>query len=183
MNTIDLIGAELEYWTMQAERTSRDACRTSAGGLFLWSVSGSLNGSPTRIPNYSVDWSSAGPIIERERIALTWREDHWSASVQGTTTGPCVTVEVVGPTPLVAAMRAYVLSRLGTTVSDGLAPCISSAGNYRVKLATAADEEAMKDLRNARSGHSTLPPSARPLEDASLLGRDQSRPDERLETR
>jgi nuclear transport factor 2 (NTF2) superfamily protein len=50
----------------------------------------------------STNWAHTGPIIERERISLDWDDDagQWYAQVGHST--EC------GPTPLVAAMRAYV---------------------------------------------------------------------------
>jgi len=54
----------------------------------------------------STDWSQGGPIIEREKITLDVFEDGvWVASEYQE-----------GPTPLVAAMRCYVASKLGDTV-------------------------------------------------------------------
>lgn len=62
------------------------------------------------ICNYSTDWAQAGPIIERERIAIDFDGDNWCAS---TNTKPLANY---APTPLVAAMRAYVASKLGDVV-------------------------------------------------------------------
>ena len=57
----------------------------------------------------STDWAQAGPIIERERICLLDQGgDYWQA-LWGWK-------EAFAPTPLVAAMRAYVASRLGDEV-------------------------------------------------------------------
>jgi hypothetical protein len=58
----------------------------------------------------STDWSQGGPIIERERIQTAytkqgWRAEGWSYI--------CVSY---GPTPLIAAMRCYVASKLGDAV-------------------------------------------------------------------
>lgn len=53
--------------------------------------------------NPSHDWRDGGPLIERERISLTERVDHWVADVRG--------ASEIGPTPLIAAMRAYAASR------------------------------------------------------------------------
>lgn len=58
----------------------------------------------------STDWTQGGPIIEREGINLS--------SVAGITwcaDGP-VSVGFYGPTPLIAAMRCYVASKLGNEV-------------------------------------------------------------------
>ena len=72
---------------------------------------------------HSTDWSFGGPVIEREQITLDLTDvlfDHdtdaailldkpeWWASI-GEVTGR-------GPTPLVAAMRCFVVSRLGDEV-------------------------------------------------------------------
>ena len=59
--------------------------------------------------NPSGDWMQGGPIIERERINL-WNEGYdWEASLYGEHI-------VWGQTPLVAAMRCYVASKLGDEV-------------------------------------------------------------------
>ena len=68
---------------------------------------------------YSSNWSFGGPIIEREEIQLaTERGGEWVASIPRA-------VEIgdyrkycfkTGPTPLIAAMRCYVVSKLGEEV-------------------------------------------------------------------
>jgi hypothetical protein len=60
----------------------------------------------------STDPSQAYPIIEREKIATDPDADdgQWAASTRD---APCYWV---GPTPLVAAMRCYVASKLGDAV-------------------------------------------------------------------
>lgn len=55
----------------------------------------------------STDWAQGGPIIEREEIAIDYDPDVWNAAMYGE---PCY---LSGPTPLVAAMRCYVASKLG----------------------------------------------------------------------
>lgn len=60
----------------------------------------------------STDWAQGGPIIEREHIGtyhFVLPEDGWAASVFD---DPIY----VGPTPLIAAMRCYVASKLGDEV-------------------------------------------------------------------
>lgn len=63
----------------------------------------------------SSDWSLAGPIIEREKIDTLAHLIHgqWVAVYVVTGEEPW---EFRGPTPLIAAMRCYVASRLGDTV-------------------------------------------------------------------
>lgn len=57
----------------------------------------------------STDWAQAGPIIEQERIRLdprgVWVAGHDSSND-----------EYLGPTPLIAAMRCYVASKLGDEI-------------------------------------------------------------------
>jgi hypothetical protein len=59
---------------------------------------------------YSTNWSQGGPIIEREMIDLMYvaKDNDWIAS----RTMPWNH----GPTPLIAAMRCYVASKLGDEV-------------------------------------------------------------------
>lgn len=59
----------------------------------------------------SKNWAHGGPIIERERILLFTAGDEWLAKVNllASNLG-------AGPNPLVAAMRAYVASKLGDTL-------------------------------------------------------------------
>ena len=61
--------------------------------------------------HYSTDWAQGGPIIKREHITLRCYTDAlWDASI-----GRLDYVEG-GPTPLIAAMRCYVASKLGDEV-------------------------------------------------------------------
>ena len=61
--------------------------------------------------DYSTDWAKGGPIIEREGIDLKRITDVlWDAHMNN------VNFYEDGPTPLVAAMRCYVASKLGDTI-------------------------------------------------------------------
>ena len=79
--------------------------------------------------NPTTDWAQGGPIIEREKIGVWWAthyvdEDgveygnHWYAEVGCTDENAdsryCGVAD--GPTPLIAAMRCYVASKLGDEV-------------------------------------------------------------------
>ena len=66
--------------------------------------SGSLRFCP------STDWAQGGPIVERERIRLESRGIWCAAHDTHEWT------ESTGPTPLIAAMRCYVASKLGDEV-------------------------------------------------------------------
>lgn len=68
----------------------------------------------------SIAWEHGGPIIERERITIKSREDEagwldWCAYVGA---NPVNALTFYGPTPLIAAMRAYVSSKFGAEVHD-----------------------------------------------------------------
>jgi hypothetical protein len=81
-----------------------------------WAVTMAENwaGADFEVKPYSTDWAQGGPIIEREKIRLdtTWNceDGYWSARMD--TVGGWW----LGDTPLIAAMRCYVVSRLGDTV-------------------------------------------------------------------
>ena len=57
----------------------------------------------------STDWAQGGPIIEREGLTLTHQTDKWAAQTD-------CDLFSYGPTPLIAAMRCYVASKLGEIV-------------------------------------------------------------------
>ena len=65
----------------------------------------------------STDWSQGGPIIEREKISTQELDGIWSAffcdKLFEEDNSECWRD---GPTPLIAAMRCYVASKLGDTV-------------------------------------------------------------------
>lgn len=71
---------------------------------------------------YSTDWSQGGPIIEREKIDLCWSPGRTACMATISVLWPkeldcglrCVSM--VGPTPLIAAMRCFVASKLGDEV-------------------------------------------------------------------
>jgi hypothetical protein len=57
---------------------------------------------------FSTDWAQGGPIIEQEGIDI-YQSGVWVAEMDGKHT-------TEGPTPLIAAMRCYVASKLGNEV-------------------------------------------------------------------
>jgi hypothetical protein len=63
--------------------------------------------------DYSTDWSQGGPIIQRENICL-WSEGYdWEAKIS---VGFGEWLVEWDESPLVAAMRCYVASKLGDDV-------------------------------------------------------------------
>lgn len=79
-------------------------------------------------PQYSLRWADGGEIIDRERVELLYygkdgvaiTGNPWEAQIGNDThyidQGPGDAIG--GPTPLVAAMRAYVTSKFGEEVPD-----------------------------------------------------------------
>ena len=63
----------------------------------------------------STDWAQGGPIIEREKIGFKYTGTglEFVAWVNGEL---CTAHDQYGPTPLIAAMRCYVASKLGDEV-------------------------------------------------------------------
>ena len=59
--------------------------------------------------NYSTQWVLGGPIIEREKLTIEWTGEDWMAFIRHDE-------EFFGPTPLIAAMRCYVSSKLGDEI-------------------------------------------------------------------
>jgi hypothetical protein len=67
------------------------------------------------LAQYSTNWAQGGPIIEREKIStVAWYRDghliEWSSKIEGSD------IKQFGPTPLVAAMRCFIASKLGDEV-------------------------------------------------------------------
>jgi hypothetical protein len=81
------------------------------GAALDWAVAMAENwaGADFEIKPYSTDWAQGGPIIERERITPEWTGEDWMAYIKHDE-------EVFGSTPLIAAMRCYVASKLGDEV-------------------------------------------------------------------
>jgi hypothetical protein len=100
----------MEYKVAELEGELLDAAVAKANE----DPTGDVNPGTPRVPlAYSTDWEYGGPIIERERIELhTGSADHpyWEAICGAQD------VQAGGPTPLIAAMRAYVASKFGETV-------------------------------------------------------------------
>lgn len=82
------------------------------GPALDWAVTKIETGQPYLVAfKYSTDWAQGGPIIEREGIE-TYRHkalEMWAAR--------CDENVRYGPTPLIAAMRCFVASKLGDDVT------------------------------------------------------------------
>ena len=115
MKTSELTDAALDWAVAKCEGATNLRHDTVA----TWWVD--LNGEPRALSSGwsprqswhpSTNWAQGGPIIEREGISLgahldgeEWlARDYWGMSEQS------------APTPLIAAMRCYVASKLGDNI-------------------------------------------------------------------
>lgn len=119
MKTAELSGAALDWAVSQCEEN---------GGIWYESDRDAVPFTP------STDWAQGGPIIERERIDLNRFSGQWAARLwagwrdieypQGSAEHAAAyrsrkisqSIEQLGPTALVAAMRLYVASKLGDEI-------------------------------------------------------------------
>ena len=94
MKTSELTGAALDWAVAKCEKN--------------WAF------EPDGCDSYSTDWQLGGPIIEKEGITVWARRDEWTGE------NWCAYIrydeEEFGTTPLIAAMRCYVASKLGDDV-------------------------------------------------------------------
>lgn len=103
VKTSELSGAQLDWAVAQAEEQE---VKFEDGELCL--PSSYFKDGDSYKP--SEDWAQGGPIIEREKIDVYFERDLlWVGA-------PQKGVEYRGPTPLVAAMRCFVASKLGEEV-------------------------------------------------------------------
>lgn len=115
IETKDLTGAALDWAVAQASHGMRTQQIKAGGPVHIVRMSGACDPLPY---SPSTDWSQAGPIIEREGISLVAPSNHWPdwRALYDHGLGGSAAREVSGPTPLVAAMRCYVASKLGASV-------------------------------------------------------------------
>lgn len=125
IKTIEMTGAALDWAVAKAEGMDIDGpsviiCKVYRDDEGLeWVV----QWEPT------TNWAQGGPIIERENISVNrythsevtesgqeiYRKDGWTAFT--TATAYWMTPKrAYGPTPLIAAMRCYVMSRFGDEI-------------------------------------------------------------------
>jgi hypothetical protein len=111
IKTSELTGAALDWAVAKCEQTAGMNIREGYGGSLLV-VDANDFGAPAA---YSTNWAQGGPIIEREGINLFQRKRiatpgwPWLAYT-------AAHLEQEGTTPLIAAMRCYVASKMGETV-------------------------------------------------------------------
>ena len=109
MKVVDAIGAQLDWMVAKCE-----------GDEFVAAPGVNGIGMEYEATRYSTNWAQGGPIIEREGInvgrhewmgpsmeVISWSAERYATEKPG---------KQIGPTPLIAAMRAYVTSKLGDEV-------------------------------------------------------------------
>lgn len=111
-----LEGAELDLLVAKIEKLS--PIENEPEGYFYWEQ----DGNPVSGWYYpSQDWSQGGPLIEKYQIETSIGNSEsliWRAHIINYV--PCISSEIlaneVGPTPLIAAMRALVASVYGDEI-------------------------------------------------------------------
>jgi hypothetical protein len=124
--TAELFGPELDAAVAMAEGHQIEHVRAiGIGSKMTGWYETQEHGSKRRVAPASTDWSIGGPIIEREKMllmplvegfhAVIERPEDY-ASVQWGWNEIRIEGAVPAPTMLIAAMRAFVASKLGDTV-------------------------------------------------------------------
>jgi len=111
VKTSELQGAALDWMVAK--------CEGEVGRIELEQVNGVWAVAVPELGCYyepSTDWGQGGPIIERERIGVAYARGCWLAHPDRAGYPDCNTPYFFGETPLIAAMRCYVASRLGDEV-------------------------------------------------------------------
>jgi len=105
MKTAELTGAALDWAVAKCE-----------GEKFRWQPEYDCIGQEYDAHHYSTDWAQGGPIIELGRICIDIGHDGvWLAYTKQNYEDDKEFMHA-GPTPLIAAMRCFVASRLGDEV-------------------------------------------------------------------
>ena len=113
MRTADLTGAALDWAVAKCEF---DGCEDWDGTLSGVDAVSDMQGGTF---NPSTDWAQGGTIIEREEISLS--RDFYTGRVEWAAWTPAPFRDDAeafgyGTTPLIAAMRCYVASKLGDEI-------------------------------------------------------------------
>ena len=114
VKTYELSGTALDWAVAKCEGyVSRGACKADRRRVLIPHPDG---GGQFYRP--SVDWGQGGPIIDREAHNLFKHNGgtEWCAACNVPREGYTAIVTADGPTPLIAAMRCYVASKLGEEV-------------------------------------------------------------------
>jgi hypothetical protein len=114
MKTNELTGAALDWAVAKCEGLLAFGWEDDMG---LLKITFSTGETEYFIP--TMKWEQGGPIIEREGTNLICWSFHsmpWKATIEGGTDAGVDLYVEHGPTPLIAAMRCYVASKLGDEI-------------------------------------------------------------------
>ena len=112
MKTSELIGPTLDWAVAKCEGWELADSDKGTKNLYYKWPDGSLHVRDLWHP--STNWEQGGVLIEQEKIGIghSWDGDYWLASSHDAKDDSLSQ----GPTPLIAAMRCLVASRLGDEV-------------------------------------------------------------------
>jgi hypothetical protein len=136
----ELKGAELDYWvaraseawkwahkwfpTMTLDPTFKSFEIRGEAEQFCYLVPNNPMRQDPQVFRPSTDWEQGGPLIEQFMISISWHGPcvprSWGARTANT--GRTEIVHAEGPTALIAAMRALVVSKLGEGISEAANP-------------------------------------------------------------
>jgi hypothetical protein len=112
MKVSELQGAFLDFWVGKAlgadVELKTDFSESTEDGLYVRRWTGCEGARTDHEFSPTTNWLDGGPIIEREAIGIMpisdaeWLAEEFITCARGR-----------GPTPLIAAMRAYVASKFG----------------------------------------------------------------------
>jgi hypothetical protein len=122
VNVNDLIGPALDWAVAQALGLEVKFEPMISDGSFWTIKHAPFPDTPNQRIGFgyspSTKWDQAGPIVDEAKIDLAYcshdEPPHWRAGC--CQPGSAVGLVAIGPTALVAAMRAFVLNRLGDPV-------------------------------------------------------------------
>jgi hypothetical protein len=120
MKTSELTGKALDWAVARLESQASPTGMDSADILLYRSTATNAFMYKRWAIPYSTDWAQGGPIIEREKMDIACWDAHsmpWKASIDGDTDAGVALYVEYGPTPLIAAMRCYVASKLGDDIN------------------------------------------------------------------
>ena len=124
VKTSELTGAALDWATCVAGGTPGLHVVNKPGKVCVYSTLQMPSGDLLEwLVQPSTDWSQGGPIIERQ-IGNLWKHnkldtnepDVWTAAAYLKAPDGTMLYHEDGPTPLIAAMRCYVASKLGNEI-------------------------------------------------------------------
>jgi hypothetical protein len=126
MEVADLEGTLLDYWVSRASGVNAYRMPNSSCSGLIVDVECVEYGFITYNPSSS--WRLAGPIIEGHKISIELTKGGWKAS-------RCFGESYIyfsEKSPLIAAMRCFVASQLGTAVSDDGGQDMSKISSVRL---------------------------------------------------